>query len=138
MLMWTQCCLGNSERKSPTTFPVCLQLICQEYGAEYELTFAGSPLNRVSFLRTDHAFLTAALKHSSTSFLLFNNLAPLAKDPTKLHYASFQDVQPLIGEDPYTKSEADLIAEYNSTITIPQLLFLGLDERQKSAFEGTI
>ena len=78
------------------------------------------------------------LKHPSTSFVLFNNLAPLAKDPAKLHYASFQDVQPVIGENPYAKSEADLLAEYNSSITIPQLLFLGLDESQKSEFEWTI
>ena len=102
------------------------------------LTYVGSPLNRVSFLRTDHAFLTAALQHPSTSFLLFNNLAPLAKDPTKLQYASYHDVLPLIGENPYAKSEEDYIAEYNSATTIPQLLFLGLDESQKSDFEWTI
>ena len=102
------------------------------------MTHAGSPLNRVSFLRTDQAFLSAALKHPSTSFLLFNNLSPLAKDPTKLQYASYQDVLPLIGENPYAKSEADYIAEYNSATTIPQLLFLGLDESQKSDFEWTI
>ena len=107
-------------------------------GEYCKLTCAGSPLNRVSFLRTDNGFLSSALKHPSTSFLLFNNLAPLAKDPTKLHYASYQDVQPLIGENPYAKSEANYIAEYNSAITIPQLLFLGLDESQKSDFEWTI
>ncbi|KAL9129495.1 MAG: hypothetical protein Q9217_002055 [Psora testacea] len=102
------------------------------------LTRAGSPLNRVSFLRTDHSFLSAALKHSSTSFLLFNNLSPLAKDPTKLEYASYKDVQPLIGENPYSKTEEELISEYNSTITIPQLLFLGLDESQRSDFQWTV
>lgn len=53
----------------------------------------------------------------------------MAKDPTKLAYASFQDVRSLIGDDPYGKSEAELIAEYNSTKSIPQLVFLGLDER---------
>ncbi|MCJ1225597.1 NADH pyrophosphatase [Toensbergia leucococca] len=98
----------------------------------------GSPLNRVSFLRTNHSFLSAALKHPSTSFLLFNNLSPLAKDPTKLEYLSYQDVKPLIGEDPYTKSEEQLIAEYNSTVTIPQLLFLGLDERHSKGLEWSI
>ena len=102
------------------------------------LTCLGSPLNRVSFLRSDHAFLSAAFKHPSTSFLLFNNLSPLAKDPTKLEYASFKDIQPLVGDDPYSKSEEQLVSEYNSSVTVPQLIFLGLDEHKKSAFEWTI
>lgn len=95
-------------------------------------------MNRVSFLRTDQSFLSAALKHPSTSFLLFNNLSPLAKDPTQLEYVSYKDVQALIGEDPYAQTEDELIASYNSTVTIPQLLFLGLDERNKQALEWTI
>lgn len=92
----------------------------------------------MSFLRTDHAFLSAALKHPSTSFLLFNNLSPLAKDPTKLEYASFKDIQPLVGGDPYSKTEEQMISGYNSSVTIPQLLFLGLDEHQKTGFEWEI
>ena len=94
-------------------------------------------MNRVSFLRTDQAFLSAALKHPSTSFLLFNHLSPLAKSPKQLEYASYADVQPLIGENPYSKPEDELISEYNSTITTPQLLFLGLDESQKPGFVWT-
>ena len=89
-------------------------------------------------MRTDHAFLTAALKHPSTSFLLFDNLQPLATDPTQLDYVTYDDVRTIIGDNPYAKSEADLVAEYNSRVTIPQLIFLGLDETQKSEFEWTI
>lgn len=88
-------------------------------------------MNRVSFLRTDHTFLSAALKHPTTSFLLFNNLNPLARNPSNLSYISYADVTPLIGEDPYSKSEEQIISEYNSTITIPQLIFLGIDERNE-------
>lgn len=99
------------------------------------ILYLGSPLNRVSFLRTDQPFLSAALRHPTTSFLLFNNLNPLAKDPTKLAYASYQDVRPLIGEDPYGKSEEELIAEYNSTKSIAQLVFLGLDEKHGKGLE---
>lgn len=113
-------------------------MLSRKFGKEVANYFSGSPLNRVSFLRSDHAFLSAALKHPSTSFLLFNNLSPLAKDPTQLEYASFRDVQPLLGDDPYSKNEEQMISEYNSSITIPQLLFLGLDEREKSGFEWTI
>jgi len=95
----------------------------------------GSPLNRVSFLRTDHPFLSAALRHPTTSFLLFNSLNPLAKDPTKLAYASYQDVRPLIGEDPYGKGEEEMVAEYNSAKMIAQLVFLGLDEKNKQGLQ---
>ena len=104
----------------------------------FELIARGSPLNRVSFLRTNSQFLSAALKHSSTKFLLFDNLAPLAKDPTKLEYATLQDVEPLLGESPYSKTEQELISSYNSAKTTPQLLFLGLNEHQKSGFEWHI
>ena len=92
----------------------------------------GSPLNRVSFLRTDSTFLSAALKHPTTSFLLLKDLAPLGHDPTKLEYVSYNDVKPLIDENTYLQTEEELISSYNSTRTIPQLLFLGLDESSKS------
>jgi len=91
----------------------------------------GSPLNRVSFLRTDHAFLSAALKHPTTSFFLFDKLNPLTKGPTELASVNFKEVQPLIGEDPYGKDEATIIKEFNSSSYIPQLIFLGLDEKKQ-------
>ena len=37
----------------------------------------------------------------------------------------------IIGTDPFEKSEEDLIKEYNSEIYIPQIIFLGLDERKE-------
>lgn len=95
-------------------------------------------MNRFSFLRTDHAFLSAALKHPTTSFLLFDNLNPLAKDPSNLSYVSYADVKPLIGDDPYSKTEQQLVSEYNSTTTVSQLIFLGLDERNKQGLTYNI
>jgi NAD+ diphosphatase len=91
----------------------------------------GSPLNRVSFLRTDHVFLSSALKHPTSSFILFKNLAPLVEPTQNLGYVSYSDVKSIIGDDPFTKSEEDLIKEYNSTTYTPQLIFLGLDERKE-------
>ena len=57
----------------------------------------GGHLNRVSFLRPNHPFLSAAVKHPSTSFLVFKNLAPLGRDLTRLEFLSYQEVKLLIG-----------------------------------------
>lgn len=110
-------------------------MLSRKFGREIANYFSGSPLNRVSFLRHNHDFITNALTHPSTSFLLFNDLAPLAKDPTQLAYVAHNDVKSLIGENPFEKSEEDLIKEYNSAVTLPLVLFLGLDERRKEGFE---
>ncbi|KAG8529792.1 uncharacterized protein KY384_005273 [Bacidia gigantensis] len=77
----------------------------------------------------------SALNHPSTRFLLLDNLAPLAKDPTCLEYASHEDVVSLTGDNPYKKTEEELVADYNSSTAIPQLVFLGLYEQQNSDFE---
>ena len=79
-------------------------------------------------------FLSAAIRHPSTRFLLFNKLAPLTSGPTKLAYAKYPDVEPLIGSNPYSRSEDVMIATYNSSMTVPQLLFLGIDEALNSGF----
>jgi NAD+ diphosphatase len=113
-------------------------MLSRKFGREVANYFSGSPLNRVSFLRANHDFIAKALVHPTTSFLLFNDLAPLAKDPTQLAYASHSDVKPLIGENPFEKTEKQLINEFNSAITRPVVLFLGLDERKKDGFEHGI
>lgn len=92
--------------------------------------YLGSPLNRVSFLRPDHSFLSAALKHSSTNFIVFKDLFPLTKNPRELAFVQLNEVENIIGDDPYKKSEDDQIREYNSDTYIPQLIFLGLDDRK--------
>ncbi|KAL9056202.1 MAG: hypothetical protein Q9162_003081 [Coniocarpon cinnabarinum] len=48
-----------------------------------------------------------------------------------LQFVKFQDVQPLIGDNPFSKTEDQMIEEYNSTATNPQMVFLGLDEKVK-------
>jgi NAD+ diphosphatase len=113
-------------------------MLSRKFGREVANYFSGSPLNRVSFLRANHDFIAKALIHPTTSFLLFNDLAPLAKDPTQLAYASHSDVKPLIGDNPFEKTEEELIKEFNSTVTQPLVLFLGLDERKKEGFEHGI
>jgi len=106
-------------------------MLARKFGKEVANYFSGSPLNRVSFLRPDHSFLSLALKHPSTTFLAFNSLNPLTKSPSELAYTTYNDITPLIGKDPYEKPEEDVIKQYNSSTYLPQLVFLGLDERRE-------
>ena len=95
------------------------------------LTVTGSPLNRVSFLRPDHPFLAQAFDHATTKFMLFKDLSPLVKTPSEISYASYCDLKSLIPTNPYEKPEEDMIKDFDSRKKIPQLIFLGLDERVK-------
>lgn len=94
-------------------------------------TAPGSPLNRLSFLRNEHTFLSAALKHPTSRFVLLNNLAPLTRSPAELYYARYDEIKKYIPEDFFDKSEDDVVKEYDSRITFPHLIFLGLDESRK-------
>ncbi|KAI4683516.1 uncharacterized protein J4E88_004692 [Alternaria novae-zelandiae] len=105
-------------------------MLSRRFGKEVANYFSGSPLNRVGFLRPDHQFLSSALNHPSTTFLLFNKLEPLTKSGSELARCTFADVKPIIGENPFEKSEEEVIAQYNSTLYVPQIIFLGLDERK--------
>jgi NAD+ diphosphatase len=106
-------------------------MLSRKFGRELANYFSGSPLNRLSFLRTDHAFLRSAFAHPSTAFMLLNDLAPLVADESHLAYATFQDVQPLTGPDPFQKTEDELKDDYNSEEAHPLILFLGVDEQNK-------
>ncbi|KAK2779341.1 NADH pyrophosphatase [Onygenales sp. PD_12] len=105
-------------------------MLSRKFGKETVNYFSSSPLNRVSFLRTDSPFLSAAIRHPTSRFLLFNNLCPLTRTPSELFYASYNDVKSLVREDIFDKSEEDALKEFNSSITTPHLIFLGLDEAQ--------
>ncbi|KNG47766.1 nadh pyrophosphatase [Stemphylium lycopersici] len=105
-------------------------MLSRRFGKEVANYFSGSPLNRVGFLRPDHQFLSSALHDPSTTFLLFNKLEPLVKTGTEIARCSFADVKPIIGENPFEKSEEEVIAQYNSSLYVPQIIFLGLDERK--------
>jgi len=92
----------------------------------------GSPLNRLSFLRTEHSFLSAALKHPSARFVLLNSLAPLTKTPSELYLAPYTEVRRLVPEDLFDQTEEETINNFDSRKTSPLVIFLGLDESQKA------
>ncbi|KAI2642834.1 NUDIX hydrolase domain-like protein [Xylaria nigripes] len=105
-------------------------MLSRKFGREVANYFSGSPLNRVSFLRTDYGFLHAAFAHPSTSFMLLDNYSPLAKDKANLAYVKKEDVVTLTGPEPFKKSEEEQVKSFNSSLTQPTILFLGLDEKK--------
>lgn len=112
--------------------------------------YGGSPLNRLSWLRTSQTFLNAIIALPSTRWLLFNAGQPLvassAHVPTKPSsvYLTTNDVKPLLGAEPYfgqgqqvgvlLQSTASKDSHYSPTETARHLgsriVFLGLHEPQ--------
>lgn len=107
-------------------------MLSVKFGRELANYFAGSPLNRVGFLRGDHAFLRSAFSHPSARFLLLHELAPLVDETQKsLGYVSYADVKGFTGPDPFEKTEEDMIKSFNSEDEEPLILLLGLDEANR-------
>ncbi|KAF7116329.1 hypothetical protein CNMCM5793_004495 [Aspergillus hiratsukae] len=106
-------------------------MLSRHFGRETVNYFSSSPLNRLSFLRSEHPFLSAALKHPSTRFILLKDLAPLTKSPSELYYAKYDEVRKLVPEDSFDKSEEEMIKHFDSRKTSATLIFLGLDETKK-------
>lgn len=113
-------------------------MLSRKFGREIANYFSGSPLNRLSFLRANHKFISNALLHPSTKFLLADNLSPAATSPTTLHWAKHSDIARLIGGNPFEKEEEELIREFRSEETRPTVLFLGVDENDKQGWEWEI
>ncbi|ERS95074.1 NAD(+) diphosphatase [Sporothrix schenckii 1099-18] len=111
-------------------------MLYRKFGREVANYFSGSPLNRVSFLRTDHKFLRTAFAHPSARFLLIDNLAPLVHDttPPRLAWSTRAEIASVVDADPFEKTEEEAIKAYNSEKDpLPIVLFLGIDEKNKFA-----
>ena len=120
-------------------FPSVDSMLSRKFGKEIANYFSGNPLNRVGFLREDSKFLSSAFAHPSTSFLLCNELQPLIKKGykvgSKLEFVGKDTIVAVVGEDPYAKGEKDQIADYDSSVYTPQMIFLGIDEANKNGME---
>ncbi|KKK13701.1 hypothetical protein ARAM_000841 [Aspergillus rambellii] len=106
-------------------------MLARCFGKETVNYFSSSPLNRLSFLRSEHPFLSAAIRHPATRFVILKDLAPLTSSPSGLYYAKYDEVRKLVPETIYDKSEEDLLKEHDSRNTEPHLVFLGMDESRK-------
>lgn len=110
----------------------CCRLVYPFCGLTMLMMLPGSPLNRLSFLRTEHSFLSAALKHPSTRFVLLKDLTPLTKTPSELYLAPYTEVRKLVPENLYDQSDEETIKNFDSRKTSPHVIFLGMDESRKA------
>ncbi|KAK7206374.1 NUDIX hydrolase domain-like protein [Myxozyma melibiosi] len=101
--------------------------LTKRYGESLRAYFSGNPLNRVSFLRGDYAFLSEAVTCSAARFMVVNSLDPAIKEDGSILYLSYDDVKAAIG-NPFEKSEEDTVAAWDSSKEYPLIIFLGLDE----------
>lgn len=112
--------------------------------------FSGSPLNRLSWLRTSHPFLNAIIVSPKTRWAVFNSGQPLVYANSglvheqSLAFLSTSDVRPFLGPEPFFgqgKEEGELVVESPETQHSPTeaarhhsspIIFLGLKENSKS------
>lgn len=100
-------------------------MLTRRFGKEVVNYFAGSRLNRYSFLRSDALFLSKAASSPSARFVALTDLNPLVVDKKKLALLTFDDVKPLI-EEPFKTADADRVKSYDSTVGPSVLIvFLG-------------
>lgn len=103
-------------------------MLTRKFGRETVNYFAGAYLNRLSFLRKDSAFLSAALYHPTSRFILFNNLATLMRSQTSPQFARYQDISSFVPRDHFARSDQEEIAAFDSSKTQPLVVFLGISE----------
>ncbi|KAG1753336.1 NUDIX hydrolase domain-like protein [Suillus lakei] len=106
---------------------------------------AGSPLNRLSWLRTSHSFLNAVVVSPATRWILFNGGQPLvASHPgtqkRSLAFLTTEDVKPLLGAEPFfgqceqegEQCVSDVPVLQAARVRGPSIVFLGLREAETS------
>ncbi|KAJ4264926.1 NADH pyrophosphatase [Fusarium torreyae] len=103
-------------------------MLTRRFGKEVVNYYAGGRINRFSFLRADTSFLRKASVSSTARYLALNELNPLVVDKKTPAYFTFNDIQPLIGSDPFALTEDESIQNFDSTKTKPLVVFLGMLE----------
>lgn len=104
-------------------------MLTRKFGKEVVNYYSGSRLNRYSFLRADSAFLRRAAASPRARFFALENLNPVVGTETNtLASLTLADVVPLVGKEPFKLEEKDAIAAYDSGVTTPILVFLGMTD----------
>ncbi|KAG8414884.1 NADH pyrophosphatase [Metarhizium acridum] len=100
-------------------------MLTRRFGKEIINYYAGSRLNRYSFLRSDAAFLNKAATSSVARFVALKDLNPLVVEKRKLALFTYDDVKPLI-QEPFKLADAQRTKNYDSTAGPSVLIvFLG-------------
>lgn len=109
-------------------------VLAKKYGPGVTNYYSGSPLNRLSFLREDYAFLSRAFSSPDAQFIVLNDFAPLVQDPATIRPVRLEDFVSVSGPDPFKLSEKELAEAYDSKATTPLIVFLGIREDEVSEF----
>lgn len=110
-------------------------VLAKKYGPGVTNYYSGAPLNRLSFLREDYAFLSRAFSSPDAQFVALNDFAPLVRDKATIRPIRLEDFVSVSGPDPFKLPEKDLVAAYDSKVTIPLIVFLGIREDEVSEFK---
>lgn len=112
-------------------------------------TYGGSPLNRLSWLRTSHSFLNAVVELPGARWMLFKSGQPLFipshANKESFTYLRTQDVAPLLGSQPYfgqgqnpgdSVTDEDVAAQKHSPLESIRhigapVVFLGVNETER-------
>ena len=108
-------------------------MLARKFGKEVSNYFAGSPLNRLAFLRAVRDFLSQAARHPSTRYLPCRDLQPLVEPNTspgegRLAWVGYDDIKSIVGEEPFSVDEEEMVKRFDSRSYAPQVIFLGVDE----------
>lgn len=109
-------------------------VLAKKYGPGVTNYYSGSPLNRLSFLREDHAVLSRAFSSPDAQFIALNDFAPLVQDSKTIRPIRLEDFVSVSGPEPFKLSEKELVAAYDSKATTPLIVFLGIREDEVSEF----
>ncbi|KAK5988919.1 putative NADH pyrophosphatase [Cladobotryum mycophilum] len=111
-------------------------MLTRRLGKEVINYYAGSRLNRYSFLRSDSLFIQSAVTSPSTRFLALKDLSPLVADSKTLALFSYEEVKPFVGAQPLGLSDGDNLKAFDSSKPRPLVVFLGLlpDTEQSEQF----
>ena len=110
-------------------------VLAKKYGPGVTNYYSGSPLNRLSFLREDNEFLARAFSSPDAQFVALNDFAPLVHDPATIRPIRLEDFVSVSGPEPFKLSGKELVAAYDSRVTNPLIVFLGIREDEVSEFK---
>lgn len=109
--------------------------LSKKFGPGLTNYYSGSPLNRVSFLREDHGFISAAFSSPDAQFIVLHDFSPLVQDSATIKAVGREDILSITGENPFGSSEKELMAAFDSTVTKPLIIFLGIWEDPAAGFQ---